>query len=67
MNSPNQMWLSIEKEYRKMIVNNVWCANCVDEITIVQYVIQEHSTGIVLRGKCKNCGQDAARVVEFEQ
>jgi len=35
-------------------------------VTIVDYHITEDKFGIVLEGKCKNCGHDVARLVKMD-
>lgn len=60
----NKKWLSIPKEIRNSLLSNVWCGNCSDVTTITAFLIEEHDFGIVLKGKCKNCGKDVARVIE---
>jgi len=60
----------VPKEFQKKIVENVFCGNCSQKTgncvtTIVDYEIQNSKLGdIVLKGKCKRCGQEVARVVE---
>ncbi|MBO8157176.1 MAG: hypothetical protein H0Z32_12005 [Bacillaceae bacterium] len=60
----NKKWLSIPKDIRKKLLKNVFCVNCLGAVEITSYIIEEHEMGIVLKGKCKNCGHDVARVVE---
>lgn len=60
----NKKWLSIPKDIRNSLLSNVWCGNCSDVTTITAFIIEEHDFGIVLKGKCKNCGKDVARVIE---
>ncbi|WP_391557142.1 hypothetical protein [Robertmurraya sp.] len=60
----NKKWLSIPKEMRKSLLSNVWCRNCSDVTTITAFIVEENNYGIVLKGKCKNCGKDVARVIE---
>jgi len=56
-------WNQIDKEHQKLIVENVYCRNC-KVTTIVNYSITSDKYGIVLKGKCKKCGNEVARVVE---
>lgn len=56
-------WLSIPKDVREMLVKNVFCGNC-GVTTIVKYTIQEGEYAPVLKGKCKTCGRDVARVID---
>ncbi len=54
------------KDVRNGLLGNVWCGNCSDVTTITAFIVEEHNFGIVLKGKCKNCGNNVARVIEEE-
>ncbi|WP_026690256.1 hypothetical protein [Alteribacter aurantiacus] len=56
-------WREIPKDIREKLISNVFCGSCF-ETTIVDYVIKDHSDGILLEGKCKTCGKAVARLVE---
>lgn len=60
----NKKWLSIPGETRRKLERNVWCSSCRDVVQIEKYIVQESTAGIVLRGKCKKCGHEVARVIE---
>ncbi|QST00410.1 hypothetical protein IMZ31_02100 [Pontibacillus sp. ALD_SL1] len=62
----NKKWLSIPKDSREKLIQNVFCSNCLDAVTIVDFIILDHPEGVLLEGKCKNCGESVARVVELE-
>jgi len=49
-----------------MVLNNVWCGKCLKAVTIVKYTIEGNEFDLVLKGKCKTCGNDVARVIEAE-
>jgi hypothetical protein len=57
-------WLSIPEEIRKQIEHNVFCSSCLDAVQIEKYTVKESRNGIFLRGKCKKCGLEVARVVD---
>ncbi|MDF2538739.1 MAG: hypothetical protein K0S76_1760 [Herbinix sp.] len=62
-----QRWNKIPKEFRELLLANVFCGNC--GVTAIQpgYTIHELSHGdIRLKGKCMKCGKDVSRVVEAE-
>lgn len=59
-----QFWNDLSEEHRERIINNVYCENCSDAVTIVDCTIYNDPYGGLLRGKCKNCGNRVARVVE---
>jgi ribosomal protein S27AE len=58
-------WSCIPEEYRKRIIDNVFCGKC-GVTTIVDYSITSDKYGILLKGKCKKCGHEVARLVENE-
>ncbi|PFO09594.1 hypothetical protein FB550_11193 [Neobacillus bataviensis] len=60
----NKKWLSIPEETRRMLEQNVWCGSCGDVVTIEKYTVEDSPSGIVLRGKCKKCGHEVARVID---
>lgn len=62
----NEQWLSIPKDIRKMLVENVFCSTCKDAVEIVNYIIVPNKFGIVLQGNCRTCNGPVARVVESE-
>ncbi|MFJ5762092.1 hypothetical protein ACIQAA_23815 [Neobacillus sp. NPDC093182] len=62
--SANKKWLAIPAAIRKDLEQNVWCSNCSEVVQIVNYDVKDSPPGIVLKGKCKNCGKDVARFIE---
>ena len=58
-------WSLIPAHLRQLLLNNVFCAKC-GETTIVEYTMHDDKLGILLKGKCKKCGADVARLVEDE-
>ncbi|MCA0970634.1 hypothetical protein LCM20_08550 [Halobacillus litoralis] len=60
----NRKWLAIPEEFRKKLIANVNCMNCGDVVTITDFIIVDHPAGVMLDGKCKNCGNKVVRVVE---
>ena len=58
-------WLSIAPELRKRIESNVFCAQCGCTTIQTGYRVESLQHGdIILKGKCKKCGDEVARVVE---
>jgi len=45
------------------LVENVYCGKC-GETTIVEYTINDDKFGIILNGKCKQCGESVVRLIE---
>lgn len=60
-----QKWAKIPKNFQQELIKNVFCSTCM-ETTIVNYTMHDDKYGVVLKGKCKKCGGDVARLVEVE-
>ena len=58
-------WSLIPAPMRQLLLNNVFCSKC-GETTIVEYTMHDDKLGILLKGKCRKCGSDVARLVEDE-
>ena len=56
-------WREIPKEFQQRLINNVFCKSCFDT-TIVDFTMHDDENGIILKGKCKKCGGDVARLIE---
>ncbi|OIK13062.1 hypothetical protein BIV60_14740 [Bacillus sp. MUM 116] len=62
--SANKKWHSIPAELRQALERNVFCGKCCDAVQIVDYTVKDSPPGIILQGKCKNCGGNVARFIE---
>ncbi len=60
-----QKWAKLPRKIKELLVNNVFCSTC-GVTTIVEYALHNDKFGILLKGKCKKCGKDVARLVEDE-
>lgn len=60
-----QKWAKLSRDTQQLLVNNVFCSTC-GITTIVEYTLHDNDLGILLKGKCKKCGKDVARLVEDE-
>ena len=60
-----QKWNKLSKNIQELLLNNVFCSNC-GVTTIVEYSMHNDKFGILLKGKCKKCGEDVARLIEDE-
>jgi len=60
-----QKWAKLPKNIQELLVNNVICSKC-GITTITDYTLQDDKFGLLLKGKCKQCGADIARFVEDE-
>ena len=58
-------WNSLGEIVQSKILDNVFCLNC-KVTTIVDYNVTSDKNDILLKGKCKKCGRDVARLVECE-
>jgi len=56
-------WDEIPKAMQSRIIRNVFCGKC-SVTTIVDYDVTLSDGLVLLRGKCKICGGDVARVVD---
>ncbi|MCL4546428.1 MAG: hypothetical protein M1576_01640 [Deltaproteobacteria bacterium] len=61
-----QKWLNLSEELKQKLINNVVCSVC-GMTTIIDYIVvpNEYYCDVVLKGKCKHCGKEVARLVEL--
>ena len=57
-------WEQIPERTRKDILENVWCAQCRTEVSMRLREGKMSGRSLVLRGACKKCGNETARVIE---
>ena len=60
-----QKWGKLPVNEQELLLNNVFCSAC-GVTTIVEYSMHNDNFGVLLKGKCKKCGKDVARLVEVE-
>lgn len=61
-----QKWAKLPRNIQELIENNVFCSAC-GVTTIIKYSLQDDGIfGVLLKGKCKKCGRNVARLVEDE-
>lgn len=60
-----QKWAKRPKNIQQLIINNAFCQHCGVTI-IVKYTIHDDKLGVLLKGKCKKCGNEVRRFVEDE-
>ncbi len=58
-------WSKLDKATQNRLLSNVFCTGCT-VTTAVDYEVVSCKAGILIKGKCKKCGRDVARVVEEE-
>lgn len=56
-------WSKLDRVTQNRLLANVFCIDCV-VTTAIDYEVVSGEEGILIKGKCKKCGQDVARVVE---
>jgi uncharacterized protein YgiM (DUF1202 family) len=59
-----ERWESIPADDRKRLLSNVWCVHCRHEVTITNFSGTMKSGDLLLVGKCAECRNDVARVIE---
>ena len=57
-------WEQVPEEMREKILKNVWCSQCHNMVAMQLREGQMAGRSLVLRGTCKDCGSEAARVIE---
>ncbi len=60
-----QKWAKLPRNIQELLVNNVFCSAC-GVSTIVEYTLHADKFGVLLKGKCRECGLNVARLVEDE-
>lgn len=58
-------WNKLPKITQKLILENVFCSKC-GVTTIVGYTMEDDEYGVLIKGKCKKCGKNVARLLEDE-
>jgi hypothetical protein len=58
-----QKWSKLPQELKHKLLENVFCSSC-GVTTIVEYTLHDDKFGILIKGKCKKCGIEVARLVE---
>jgi hypothetical protein len=59
-----ERWEAIPADVRKRLLSNVWCVLCRHEVTITNFSGTIKSGDLLLVGKCAECRNDVARVIE---
>jgi len=57
-------WEQIPEQARKDVLENVWCSQCRTMVALQLREGEMSGRSLVLRGTCRKCGSEAARVVE---
>lgn len=59
-----QRWESIPADTRQRLLSNVWCGRCRHEVTMTNFSGTIKGGDLLLVGKCAECHEDVARVIE---
>ncbi|MBU1691614.1 MAG: hypothetical protein KKD65_12885 [Gammaproteobacteria bacterium] len=60
-----ELWATITNETRKLLISNVWCGKCRREVTITNFSGAVKAGDLLLVGKCSECCDDVARLIEM--
>lgn len=60
-------WAQLPESLREKILKNVWCSECRTMVTLQLREGKTTGRSLVLRGTCKTCGNEVARVVEPDE
>jgi hypothetical protein len=60
-------WEQVPEPFRKEILGNVWCSHCKGGSSMQLREGEMAGRSLVLRGTCRKCGGETARVVEPEE
>ena len=59
-------WDEIPKEIRIKLLENAWCEECLDSVSMILQNAKVKTDMLLLEGKCKTYGSKLIRVVEPE-
>ena len=57
-------WESLPEAVRRRVLENAYCGKCEGSVEMADHTAVFEGAGLVLRGKCKKCGHEVARVLE---
>ena len=60
-----KLWDAIPADTRKVLLSNVWCGKCRHAVTITNFSGAVKAGDLLLVGKCSECHEDVARVIEM--
>ncbi len=59
-----ERWKKVSPQQKQKVLANVWCGKCMGGVRIIDYNYEIVGKGVVLKGKCENCGSPVARFLE---
>ena len=57
-------WNKIPDNIKSRLLSNVYCSNCKGMVTIVNFKAEIMDNDLLLKGKCKTCNHNVARLIE---
>ncbi|MEN6620290.1 MAG: DUF6429 family protein [Smithella sp.] len=60
-------WTQLPEPLREKLLKNVWCSQCRTMVTLQLREGQMTGRSLVLRGTCKTCGSEVARIIEPDE
>jgi len=57
-------WNQIPDDIKPKLLSNVYCSKCSDTTTIVNFEANMIDDDLILKGKCKKCNHNVARLIE---
>lgn len=62
-NEALRLWIGLPADTRQIFLNSVWCGECREAVTIVDYHAELRRV-VVLQGFCGTCGHRVVRVID---
>ena len=59
-----RLWQNIPAQFREQLLQRVWCGNCHEMTTIVDFIGRQDGYDLILIGSCVECGNKVARLIE---
>jgi len=59
-------WKKIPKWAQRKILDNVFCGKCLGSVPIALETAEMEENNLILRGRCRHCGENVCRFVEPE-
>ena len=59
-----ERWATIPSDLKKLLLSNVCCGNCRQEVTITNFSGTIKNGDLLLEGLCSECKSEVARVIE---
>lgn len=57
-------WNQIPSNIQPKLLSNTYCSKCKDTVKIVNFEATMDNDDLILKGKCENCSDNVARLIE---